>query len=337
MHTRRKCPARRPLQVSERAVSPHAAALTLGRKMGRPPTAALLLLSLISVLKPSNSEVFHGVVGFNLSIPFTIPLNTVEIICTVKGIKVFEWENDTETNYFGAFSERTKLTESRILIQKLQLNDSGVYFLTFISAEGKLEKKSFNLVVHEPLAKPKIYCIRNDSIIHLNCYFEGNDNSSVIIEWKHQDNIVQQDEVIDFSLERTRLTILNPEKSSAYTCHVEQAGHQVKSDPINIQDCSKEGNARVHVILVLILILLIIGIFIVGAYYLRQKYGKVKNKYEGPCKKNPNVGSSQEVKEETKLQQLDEEANPQVPDGEEAKSELLGDEEIKPQPSGLGN
>ncbi|XP_051870596.1 CD48 antigen-like [Pristis pectinata] len=264
------------------------------------PTA-VLLLSLVSLCKSSSNETLHGLVGSGISIPFTKPLNTIEILCTFKGNKMLEWEKGKEETYFGNFRGRTKLTEGSIMIQNLQLFDSGAYELSFISEDGFNHLKNFNLLVLEPLSKPTINCTTNDTIIHLNCYFED-DSSFATIEWKHQNSSVKQADDFNLRLERNRLTILNPEESSSeYTCLVKHPGNQVQSDPFNINDCftKGEGRGRVALAVAVICVLIVIIAAIIFVYWQWQENDNVQNKKEAPCKANSKNEPPQGDREET--------------------------------------
>ncbi|XP_072901546.1 uncharacterized protein [Hemitrygon akajei] len=254
---------------------------------------AILLLCEVSVCKSSDDAAFYGLEGSNISIPITRPSGIEELMCTLKGNKILEWENSVGVSYFGRFIGRTNLTTDTMEIQNLRQADSGTYKCSFIYPNGLSNQTSFSLIVTAPLSQPTINCTANGTNIHLECNFE--DRLSVTIQWMHQDSIVVQNDNFDLSLENKCLIIYNPEESSGeYACIVEQHGYQARSDPINIEKCYSRGNSRGHVVLIAVVLVLLVCSIVISVFSWYQK----KNKNEQVGYKTTNTEDPKNVSPE---------------------------------------
>ncbi|XP_067849039.1 uncharacterized protein [Heptranchias perlo] len=266
--------------------------------MGCGCTGTVIFLIFVPMWCSTTSETIYGFLHHSVSLTYTRPNDTVEILCKFGDNKVFEWEADSSTTYFGPFSGRTKLKQASVLIGELQMDDAGIYKLLFTNQNGDVTSQTILLEVLEPLSKPSINCTGNSSVVYFNCYL-SNQSSSVSTEWKYQNAAVIPDANVVLSNEGKILTISKPEKfPGEYTCIVKQPNNSSQSNPILVQACfGKEGYSRTH-FAILAFFVVAFGIVIIIIVWFYQKRNKANPKNENEVPKEPqNTEASQDESE----------------------------------------
>ncbi|XP_067896825.1 uncharacterized protein [Heterodontus francisci] len=280
--------------------------------------AAVLLLTLVSTCNSTKFEIY-GFLDHSVSLPALRPINTAEIVCKLDGNKVFEWETEKNTQYFGSYKGRTELKEKSVLLKELQKNDTGEYLLEFILQDGHITKTVISLIVLEPLAMPEINCTGNASIVFLSCYLNGL-GSHVTSEWEYQNAAVMSNDNFALSDENKHLTILNPQKfPEEFICIMNQPENSSQSNPVRVQDCiENKGNGRAHnaiVVVVVVVVFIILGVIgYLTCYRQKQRKASIKEFTSEPL----NIEASQAAIE-SKDQDACEPLNPEASQDEPAK------------------
>ncbi|GCB68017.1 hypothetical protein scyTo_0010340 [Scyliorhinus torazame] len=237
----------------------------------------LLVLTFVFTRNSTATEIISGLLHNTVSLTFSKPNATIEIVCKREGNKVFEWEEGKNTTYFEPFSEKFELQikNNIVYIPRLEKNYTGRYVLEFTQSDGHISKISIGLIVLEPLARPEIACIGNFSVVFLSC--ELNYTGSYDTAWKYQKSDVISKETIMLSNENKHLTILNPRNyTGEFICVVNQTGNRNQSDPFLVQSCIETtGNPRHHFVLIgaffLATVLATVLAWILYHYYQKKK------------------------------------------------------------------
>ncbi|XP_038657954.1 uncharacterized protein LOC119968968 isoform X2 [Scyliorhinus canicula] len=250
----------------------------------------LFCLTFVVTCNSTSTETISGLLHNTVSINFSKPDATIEIACKREGNKVFEWEQGKNTTYFEPFLEKFELQikNNRVYIQRLEKNYTGHYLLEFTQSDGQIVQISINLIVIEPLARPEIVCIGNDSVVFLSC--ELNHTGSYDTTWNYQKSDVISKETTMLSNENKHLTILNPRNyTEEFICVVKQTGNRNQSDPFLVQSCIEPPeNHRQHHILIIpfvLLALVIALVCILYRYYAKKKQDGIK--VEEPVSREP--------------------------------------------------
>ncbi|XP_072369889.1 uncharacterized protein [Scyliorhinus torazame] len=233
----------------------------------------LLVLTFVFTRNSTATEIISGLLHNTVSLTFSKPNATIEIVCKREGNKVFEWEEGKNTTYFEPFSEKFELQikNNIVYIPRLEKNYTGYYVLEFTQSDGHISKISIGLIVLEPLARPEIACIGNFSVVFLRC--ELNYTGSYDTAWKYQKSDVISKETIMLSNENKHLTILNPRNyTGELICVVNQTGNRNQSDPFLVQSCIETtGNPRHHFVLIGAFFLATVLAWILYHYYQKKK------------------------------------------------------------------
>ncbi|XP_078088795.1 uncharacterized protein LOC144506488 isoform X2 [Mustelus asterias] len=246
-------------------------------------------------------QTIYGLLHNNVSLRFSKPNTTNEVVCKLDGNKVFEQEHKHPPVYYGSFLGKIELQNSSVLIKRLQMNNTGHYILEFTDMDGVITKENISLIVLEPLARPKIACIVNDSVAFLSCDLNG--TGSYTTEWKYQNSPVISNKTTGLYNEGDRLTIDNLERfPGKFICVVKQHIVKNQSHPFLATGCSATTetfrNYSLTISVIVIVVLLVVVVVLVALFFSRlrkQKKDNTENETERATQLLPgNKGASED-------------------------------------------
>uniref|UniRef100_V9KZU7 SLAM family member 5 n=1 Tax=Callorhinchus milii TaxID=7868 RepID=V9KZU7_CALMI len=206
----------------------------------------------------------YGMVNQNVSFSFNRPKGTIEIVWKFRHDKIVDWSDlSKEPVYYQPYRGRTVINKNTLSINELRKEDVGIYTLEYTFDDGNTEENKYNLMVLDPLSKPKITCRGNLSVVHMICNKNVTSNEDLVkIEWIHKSVQLDNDPITDHLLE-----IKDPlNNKGAYVCILNQPGNSEESDPFQMEDCEGFKYRRHHNVIFSVLLMTFL-LFVMAQVY----------------------------------------------------------------------
>ncbi|XP_043105268.1 lymphocyte function-associated antigen 3 isoform X2 [Puntigrus tetrazona] len=210
----------------------------------------------------------YGEIGNEITLTPSIRGKPEEILWTLNGNKVLEYDGSEVTKY-GSFKDRVEVDfeTGQLTIRKLNSQDSGRY-RSEIWINKKAQVSSQNLIVLDALPEPRVTCEMDETtnVKTLSCSVKSQTQPSY--EWIGPD------------VKQTGPTLLVNEQEEnsnpIYSCTVKNKAGSRTTD-FDLKDCHTGGVNLAVLVPVLIVILLVILLALLALYLYRrrkQKLGK---------------------------------------------------------------